>query len=144
MGKFNDIQDISTIEAGSQSHEPSPVGLPALLTSTLTELNSQVQDKHLTLRHQVSPEIPDGLIGDPTRLHQILVNLVGNAIKFTTRGQVLVRLESERLTEQAIWLHVAVADTGIVLRPSIETSYWSHLPRLIARPPVCMEAPGSA
>jgi HPt (histidine-containing phosphotransfer) domain-containing protein/anti-sigma regulatory factor (Ser/Thr protein kinase) len=76
-------------------------------------MDRQAHHKSLELGHQVSPEIPDGLIGDPGRLRQILVNLVGNAIKFTERGEVVVRVEIEGLVDQELWLHLAVVDRGI-------------------------------
>jgi HPt (histidine-containing phosphotransfer) domain-containing protein/anti-sigma regulatory factor (Ser/Thr protein kinase) len=76
-------------------------------------MDLRAHQKSLELTHHVTPEIPDGLIGDPGRLRQIIVNLVDNAIKFTERGEIVVRVETERPADQEIWLHVTVVDTGI-------------------------------
>jgi signal transduction histidine kinase/HPt (histidine-containing phosphotransfer) domain-containing protein len=110
---LNDILDFSTIEAGRVSLEPISFQLRAFLNTTLKTMEPQAHHKNLTLAQYVAPEIPDGLIGDPGRLRRILVNLVGNAIKFTERGQVVIRVETERLADQELWLHMAVVDTGI-------------------------------
>jgi signal transduction histidine kinase/HPt (histidine-containing phosphotransfer) domain-containing protein len=113
LGILNGILDFSTIEAGKFSLEPSHFHLRHLLGATLKTMTPPAHRKRIALAHHVSPEIPDELIGDPGRLRQILVNLVGNAIKFTERGEVAVRVETARLTAHEIWLHVVVADTGI-------------------------------
>jgi signal transduction histidine kinase/HPt (histidine-containing phosphotransfer) domain-containing protein len=113
LGILNDILDFSKIEAGTLSLEPIHFHLRHLLQATLKTMDLRAHQKSLELAHHVSPEIPNGLIGDPGRLRQILVNLVGNAIKFTERGEVVVRVETERPADQEIWLHVAVVDTGI-------------------------------
>jgi signal transduction histidine kinase/HPt (histidine-containing phosphotransfer) domain-containing protein len=117
LGILNDILDFSKIEAGTLSLEPVPFSLRNLLEVTLKTIELRAQQKSLDLTHHVSPEIPDGLIGDPGRLRQILVNLVGNAIKFTERGGVAVRVETARQAGEDIWLHVAVVDTGIGIPP---------------------------
>jgi signal transduction histidine kinase/HPt (histidine-containing phosphotransfer) domain-containing protein len=113
LGILNDILDFSTIEDGSLSLVRRPFQLRNLLEVALKTLSPWAQRMRLTLSHQVSPELPDGLLGDPGRLRQMLVNLVGNAIKFTERGEVVVRVETERLAGQEVWLHVVVSDTGI-------------------------------
>jgi signal transduction histidine kinase/HPt (histidine-containing phosphotransfer) domain-containing protein len=113
LGILNDILDFSTIEAGNLCLEPIHFQLRNLLEATLQSMTVRAHQESIGLAHHVSPEIPDELIGDAGRLRQILVNLVGNAIKFTERGEIVVRVETERLGEQEIWLHVAVADTGI-------------------------------
>jgi signal transduction histidine kinase/HPt (histidine-containing phosphotransfer) domain-containing protein len=113
LGILNDILDFSKIEAGTLSLEPSQFHLRNLLEATLKPMDLRAHQKCLRLARHVSPEIPDGLIGDPRRLGQILINLVGNAIKFTERGEVMVGVETERQAGQEIWLHVAVVDTGM-------------------------------
>src|SRR5262245_42755041 len=113
LGILNDILDLSRIEAGMLSLEPIHFHLRNLLEATLKAMDLRAHQKSLELTHHVSPEIPDGLIGDPGLLRQILVSLVDNAIKFTERGEVVVRVETERPAGQEIWVHVAVVDTGI-------------------------------
>jgi HPt (histidine-containing phosphotransfer) domain-containing protein/anti-sigma regulatory factor (Ser/Thr protein kinase) len=113
LGVLNDILDFSKMEAGKLSLEPIHFHLRPLLGTTLNALALGAHQQGIELTQQVAPEVPDALIGDPERLRQILVNLVDNAIKFTEEGEVCVRVETEHLADQEVWLHVAVADTGI-------------------------------
>jgi signal transduction histidine kinase/HPt (histidine-containing phosphotransfer) domain-containing protein len=113
LGICNDLLDSSKIEAGKFSLEPIHFHLRPLLATTLGVLALQAHQQDIELTQQVAPEVPDALIGDPGRLRQLLVSLVGNAIKFTEQGEVVVRVETEHLADQQVWLHVAVADTGI-------------------------------
>ena len=113
LGILNDILDFSKIEAGKLSLEPIDFHLRQTLGATLKTLALRAHQKGIELTHQVQPTVPESLVGDSGRLRQILVNLVGNAIKFTQQGEVVVRVEMERQTPQEVWLHVAVSDTGI-------------------------------
>jgi signal transduction histidine kinase/DNA-binding response OmpR family regulator/putative methionine-R-sulfoxide reductase with GAF domain len=121
---LNDILDFSKIEAGKLTVETIAFSLRALLGTTLKTLALPAHDKGLELAYGVQPDVPDALQGDPGRLRQILVNLVGNAIKFTTHGEVAVEVESVRPPEYApagqhdggaasCLLHFVVRDTGI-------------------------------
>jgi signal transduction histidine kinase/sensor domain CHASE-containing protein/HPt (histidine-containing phosphotransfer) domain-containing protein len=113
LGIVNDILDFSKIEAGNLSLEAVHFHLRPFLGTTLGVLALRAQQRGIELTQQVAPEVPDALIGDPERLRQILDKLVDNAIKFTEQGEVMVRVETERSADQEVWLHVAVADTGI-------------------------------
>jgi signal transduction histidine kinase/CheY-like chemotaxis protein/HPt (histidine-containing phosphotransfer) domain-containing protein len=113
LGILNDILDFSKIEAGKLSLEPIDFHLRHTLGATLKTLALRAHQKGIELTHYVQPAVPEALIGDSGRLRQILVNLVGNAIKFTQQGEVVVRVEVDRQTQQEVWLHVAVSDTGI-------------------------------
>jgi signal transduction histidine kinase len=73
----------------------------------------EAQRKGLELSHKIAPEVPDRVIGDAIKLRQVLLNLVGNAIKFTERGEVALRIESEATDAATTTCHVAVRDTGI-------------------------------
>src|SRR5262249_26975163 len=73
--------------------------------------------KGLELADHVASDVPDALVGDPHRLRQIVVNLIGNAIKFTERGEVVLRAEVRSRTEERVCLHFAVSDTGIGIAP---------------------------
>src|SRR5205085_5345697 len=89
---INDILDYSKIEAGKMELEPIEFHLRDSLGDTLKALGLRAAQRGLELLCHVSPEVPDAVVGDPGRLRQILVNLVGNAIKFTDHGEVLVEV----------------------------------------------------
>jgi PAS domain S-box-containing protein len=110
---INDILDFSKIEAGRLELEPVPFALRETLAETIKTLASLAHAKSLELAYEIRPSVPDDLVGDTGRLGQILVNLVGNAIKFTERGEVAVRVDAESVTADQVTLRVAVQDTGI-------------------------------
>jgi two-component system sensor histidine kinase/response regulator len=114
---INDILDFSKIEAGKLDLDAAPFGLRESLEDTMKTLAVRAHKKGLELACHIPPEAPDGLVGDSGRLRQILVNLVGNAIKFTDQGEVVVDVKVESLSEEAVNLHVAVTDTGIGIAP---------------------------
>jgi two-component system, sensor histidine kinase and response regulator len=114
---INDILDFSKIEAGKLSLSPAPFRLRDMLGDTIRTLALRADQKGLELALSVQPDVPESLFGDADRLRQVLINLVGNAIKFTAHGEVVVRVDTvpnEAGTEpDDVTLHVAVADTGI-------------------------------
>ena len=114
---LNDILDFSKIEAGKLALESIDFSLRDVLGDTLHTLAMQAAEKRLELAGRISPDTPDALIGDPGRLRQIVINLVGNAIKFTKHGEVVVDVETESLTDKQACLHVVVRDTGIGIPP---------------------------
>ncbi len=113
LALINDILDFSKIEAGRLELEEVEFSLRDSFGCTLKSLAVQAHRKGLELISDISSEVPDKVIGDPTRLRQVLVNLVGNAIKFTQGGEVLVRVRPESTAGDQLLLHVAVSDTGI-------------------------------
>jgi two-component system, sensor histidine kinase and response regulator len=113
LSLINDILDYSKIEAGKLEIEAIDFNLGNCLGDTMKTLSLRAHQKGLELAFEIEPDVPDPLIGDPGRLRQILVNLVGNAIKFTERGEVVLHVESTSRTEDSIRLHFTVADTGI-------------------------------
>ncbi len=113
---LNDILDLSRIEAGRLTVEHLGFDLRTLLDEVLAPLLPRATDKGLTLQCTVAPEVPSQLVSDPLRLRQILVNLVGNAIKFTRRGRVEVAAWPEGRGGSAM-LHLCVADTGVGIAP---------------------------
>ena len=115
-----DVLDFSKIEAGKLVIEETSFDLHALLNSTCRILQSQAQAKGLELRVSVMPEVPHALIGDPHHLRQILVNLVGNAIKFTEKGNITVHVSL--LAEQPVSARVkfSVRDSGIGISPEAQ------------------------
>lgn len=110
---INDILDFSKIEAGRFDLDPIHFGLRVSLRDMLKPLALRAQKKGLKLIDNVSPEVPDTLYGDLGRLRQVVINLVGNAIKFTSRGEVRVQVRADRQVPDEVILHVSVADTGI-------------------------------
>ncbi|MBF0225823.1 MAG: response regulator [Desulfobacterales bacterium] len=114
LGIINDILDFSKIEAGKLDMEYIPFNLEEVFFNISTLLGLKTDEKDLELLFDIDPTVPYGLIGDPLRLSQVLINLVSNAIKFTKKGQIIVRLErlASQVSDQVI-LKFSVIDTGI-------------------------------
>jgi signal transduction histidine kinase/HPt (histidine-containing phosphotransfer) domain-containing protein len=113
LALINDILDFSKIEAGKFEIEEVEFSLRDSIGCTLKSLAVQAHRKGLELISDVEASVPDRVVADPTRLRQVLVNLVGNAIKFTSGGEVLVRVYPESREGDEMLIHVAVSDTGI-------------------------------
>ncbi|NNM28995.1 MAG: response regulator, partial [Akkermansiaceae bacterium] len=113
LNLINDILDFSKIEAGKFELDHHEFELRDAVGDTLQTLGFRAAEKELELAYQVQPEVPDSLLGDLARLRQILVNLVGNALKFTHKGEVVVKVELESATATHAELHFIVEDTGI-------------------------------
>jgi len=114
---INDILDFSKIEAGRLELEPVPFALRETLAENIKTLASLAHAKSLELAYEIRSAVPDDLVGDTGRIGQILVNLVGNAIKFTERGEVAVRVDAEAVTAETVTVRVSVQDTGIGIAP---------------------------
>ena len=110
---INDILDFSKIEAGKLDLERIPFDLRESLGETMGTLGYRAHQKGLELIYEVQAEVPEALLGDPGRLRQIIVNLVGNAIKFTERGEIMVSVEAGVETGHNIELKFAIKDTGV-------------------------------
>ena len=113
LGLINDILDFSKIEAGRLDLEWIPFNLRDILGDTLQTLALRANEKGLELTFHIPPDVPDRLIGDPLRLRQVLVNLVGNAIKFTETGEVAVNLQLKAASDSEARVLFEVRDTGI-------------------------------
>src|SRR5215831_13412934 len=116
---INDILDFSKIEAGRFELETIPFSLRDALGDTLRSLASRAAEKGLDLNCRIPPDVPDALVGDPHRLRQIVINLVGNAIKFTDTGEIDLIVDLADTTAiadangpKSATLHFAVRDTG--------------------------------
>ncbi|MBF0350838.1 MAG: CHASE domain-containing protein [SAR324 cluster bacterium] len=123
LSLINNILDFSKIDAGNMTLEDAPFLIHDLLDSSLMLLEAKAVDKHIDLHAEISPGVPAIVSGDVTRLRQILVNLLGNAVKFTSSGAVVVTVELKQLTglrlseEPRVELLFRVRDTGIGIAP---------------------------
>jgi PAS domain S-box-containing protein len=112
LSLLNDILDFSKIEAGRISLEAIDFSLRSMVTAALSTVSVQARDKGLTFTCEIEPEVPDAVCGDPTRVRQVLVNIISNAIKFTEQGSVTVRVECVPGASD-IALRFSIQDTGI-------------------------------
>jgi signal transduction histidine kinase/CheY-like chemotaxis protein/streptogramin lyase len=110
---INDILDFSKIEAGKLELETLEFNLRGSIEPTLKTLALRAHQKGLELNCFIEPDVPEALAGDPGRLRQVLINLLGNSLKFTERGEVNLRVQRESMKEESISLHFSVEDTGI-------------------------------
>jgi signal transduction histidine kinase/ActR/RegA family two-component response regulator len=110
---IDDILDLSKMEAGKLSLDPIDFDLTASIGEIMRFFASRAEEKEIALAHSVAADVPARLIGDPGRLRQIVVNLVGNAIKFTEKGEVVVRVELLAGDSKRSVVHISVTDTGI-------------------------------
>src|SRR5438552_12405827 len=110
---INDILDFSKIEAGKLDLDPVHFKLRDTLNVTLKPLSFRAEEKGLELACHVHTDVPEDLFGDPLRLRQVVLNLVGNAIKFTEKGEVVVEVSVAGKTQEDISLHFSVRDTGV-------------------------------
>jgi PAS domain S-box-containing protein len=113
LNLINDILDLSKVEASQLELERTGFSLPDLIEKVREMVAVRAAEKGLALVCEVAPEVPGDLIGDPTRLRQVLLNLLGNAIKFTESGEVALRVTPASSTSPAGTLRFAISDTGI-------------------------------
>jgi len=114
---LNDILDYSKIEAGKLDLDPIDFSLRDCLNNTMRALMFEGEEKSLELIVDVPADVPDALIGDPGRVRQIVTNLVGNSIKFTPEGEIVVAVSVESQDDEEALLHFRVRDTGIGISP---------------------------
>jgi signal transduction histidine kinase/DNA-binding response OmpR family regulator len=114
---LNDILDFSKIESRKLELEAVPFSPRASIADALKPLALRAHQKGLELICDIHPDVPDGVVGDPTRIQQVLTNLVGNALKFTERGHVFITVRQDSLTEDSTKLHFTVTDTGVGIPP---------------------------
>ncbi len=110
---INDILDISKIEAGKIDFELIDFNIRNTIAETLSPIAISAHEKGIEQSYNISPDVPNIILGDPGRLRQILINLLGNAIKFTESGEIVVTVAVESQTEDEVSLHFSVSDTGI-------------------------------
>ncbi len=118
-GILDDILDFSKIEYGALRLEENPLSILQIVEQVTALFRKQAERKQVSLRVSVGEGLPDAVRGDSLRIRQVLANLVGNAVKFTTEGFILVRVESHLdQTETNAWITVSVKDTGIGIDPA--------------------------
>ncbi len=110
---INDVLDFSKIEAGRLEVAKTDFSVRTTIADTMALIAIQAHAKDLELICHVAPDVPDAVVGDPGRIRQVLLNLAGNAIKFTEKGEVAVHAELERKNAEGARLHFCVSDTGI-------------------------------
>ncbi|MEO7083957.1 MAG: ATP-binding protein, partial [Gemmatimonadaceae bacterium] len=113
LSVINDVLDFSKIEAGKMELDNTAFRLTEVLEETLSSLALRAHNKNVELALKVAPEVPVGIIGDASRLRQIVTNLVGNAIKFTEEGEVVIDVSVESATAGTATLLFAITDTGV-------------------------------
>jgi PAS domain S-box-containing protein len=113
LALINDILDFSKIEAGKLTLDPIDFSLRDVLEDTVLTVALRAHQKGLELACHLQPEVPDAVIGDPGRLRQVIINLVGNAIKFTEKGEVVVSAREASRNENEVLIQFTVSDTGI-------------------------------
>jgi signal transduction histidine kinase/CheY-like chemotaxis protein len=114
---INDVLDFSKIEAGKLELDPEPFELVTRVEEVVRPLGVRAEQKGIELVLRLAPDVPERIVGDAGRLEQVIVNLVGNAIKFTGKGDVLVSADREWQTPDEVCLRFAVRDTGIGIAP---------------------------
>ncbi len=122
LSLINDILDYSKIEAGKLDIEAIDFHLGDCLGDTMKTLSLRAHQKGLELAFEIEPNVPDALVGDPGRLRQIILNLVGNAIKFTEQGEVVLSVQLLTHVPGNLQLRFTVADTGIGISPDKQTA----------------------
>jgi len=110
---INDILDFSKIEAGKMSLDTVTFSLRDTISDTISSFSLPARQKGIELAWLVDDSVPKSLVGDPGRLRQILINLVGNALKFTETGEIRLRVRADLISDDKVVLHFAVSDTGV-------------------------------
>ena len=117
LGLLNDILDFSKIEAGKLDLDPQPFAVERVLRELSVILAANIGNKQVELLYDIDPEIPALLVGDAMRLQQVLINLGGNALKFTPSGEVVVHIQVQEQLPNACRLRLGVRDSGIGIAP---------------------------
>ena len=117
LSLINDILDFSKIEAGKLELEEIPFNLRDFLGESLKIVAAKAHEKELELAYRVARDVPETIVGDPVRLRQVVLNLVGNAIKFTESGEIILSVEPQSIDSTGCDLLISITDTGIGIPP---------------------------
>ncbi|MFE3872536.1 response regulator [Flavobacterium sp. ZS1P70] len=110
---IDDILDLAKVDSGKMTFEQTPFKIATSLSAMLHLFETKIQEKNLQLFKNYDSKIPEVLVGDPVRLHQIILNLVSNALKFTTKGEITVNVDLVHEDNETVIIRFAVTDTGI-------------------------------
>jgi PAS domain S-box-containing protein len=110
---INDILDLAKVDAGKMIFEQTPFNMAASISAMIHLFETKIQEKNLLLKKKYDDKIPKVLIGDPVRLHQIILNLVSNAVKFTSKGEITISVRLLNENEKKATIEFSVTDTGI-------------------------------
>ncbi len=110
---INDILDFSKIDAGQMDLDLIDFNLRGTLDEALKPLGLRARQKNLGFTCEIGSDVPDALIGDPGRLRQVVINLVGNAVKFTEQGEITIQVKRKAQAEDSVTLHFVIKDTGV-------------------------------
>lgn len=110
---INDILDLAKVDAGKMTFEQVPFKIELSISAMVHLFETKIQEKNLKLLKEYDPRIPDVLVGDPVRLHQIILNLVSNAVKFTNKGQITVSVKLLTEDDEKVTIEFIIKDTGI-------------------------------
>ncbi|WP_269542657.1 PAS domain S-box protein [Cerasicoccus fimbriatus] len=113
MTIIDDILDYSKVEAGRLVLDLRPINIATVVTSALSLYTTHAAEKKLELVHRIDNRVPPAVLGDEMRIRQVIVNLISNAIKFTDRGRVTIKVSANEIGDGTVQLHFSVADTGI-------------------------------
>ncbi|MBN2806138.1 MAG: response regulator [Prolixibacteraceae bacterium] len=121
---INDILDLAKVDAGKMSFKQTPFKLAASISTMLHLFEPKIQEKNLVLVKNYDQNIPEVLVGDPLRLHQIILNLVSNSVKFTSQGTISLDVHLQNETDSEVTIEFAVSDTGIgIAEDKIDTIF---------------------
>jgi len=123
---INDILDLAKVDAGKMTFEQTPFKMSASISAMLHLFKPKIQEKNLKLVTEYDKKIPQVLIGDPVRLHQIILNLVSNAVKFTHKGKITFSVRLLKEDEETVTIEFAVTDTGIGIPEAKLTSIFGN------------------
>jgi PAS domain S-box-containing protein len=110
---INDILDLAKVDAGKMTFNPIPFKLASSISAMLHLFEPKIQEKNLVLEKQYDSKIPEVIVGDPVRLHQIILNLISNAVKFTSQGKITVGVHLIEDDDEKVVIEFAISDTGI-------------------------------
>ncbi len=129
LGLLNDILDYSKVEAGKMTLDPQPFQLDQLLRELAVILSANVGGRPLEVLFDVDPNTPRAMVGDALRLKQVLINLAGNGIKFTEKGDVTLSIQVQARTSDTVRLRFAVRDSGIGIAPEHQARIFDGFPQ---------------